>query len=130
MNIAQKIMEIYILTETMVNSCPKDMPITKLKVLSLLYECKFAEPQFLIGKLGLKKPNLTKVCSELLADNFIVKLDNNHDKRGILYKITKLGEEKISQLLQSINKRFWDDSKNTSTVNTLQTLSEVLNKKI
>ncbi|MEG1499513.1 MAG: hypothetical protein RR400_00355 [Clostridia bacterium] len=100
------------------------------KILFLIYDYGVASPQFLIKKLGVFKTNLAFGCKQLMLEGLLVSLKSEGDKRKIIYKLTKGGEERVERLFERIDAWFRDGEIDKEMECSLEKVIVLLNKKV
>ena len=74
---------------------------TKLKILMLLKQGKNT-PKELIDSLAIAKSNITIICDSMMYEELITKEKGETNKKNIIYKITKKGEDQIDKFIAKL----------------------------
>jgi len=80
---------------------------TKLKILMLLKQGKNT-PKELIDSLAIAKSNITIICDGMMYEELITKEKGETNKKNIMYKITKKGEEQIDKFIATLGSCYPD----------------------
>lgn len=130
MNIAENLMELFILDEAVLSKTKTKIPMAKMKVLCLLHVNGVLSAKEIISKTGIIKSNMALICKELLKRKLIESRQNFNDKRSVLYKITPEGEVLVRNFFMEINKGFINNENDKILLNSIKYLSNILNKKV
>ena len=130
MKIAEKIIELQILTENICSQARAKMSGVKMKILMLLYEYKFATPKLLISKTGIVKSNLALACKKLLTDGLIISEKSIKNQRHIKYSLTEKGKNEITEVINNLSKMFRVDELTAEVDFGFNVATSFLNKKV
>ena len=106
----------------------KEINLTNKDKILILLTQKPLSPFNLIKSLSIAKSNLALCAEKLIKENYIIKEKDAVDKRNIVYKLTKTGEEKASEILNKLNKalvRKLEHKNNFDEIN--KTIEKLLN---
>lgn len=124
MSTTDKIMELYLLTETICQGSQK------AKILYIIDKNKLVSPKVLISKLGIVKSNLANICKQMELDKLIRKTKKEDDKKSVYYEITTKGKCYLLSELSKISMTFRKEEITETISNSMDEILEFLNKKI
>ena len=113
MKLAEKILELQVLTDNLCNQAKGKMNGVKMKILFLLWQYKIATPRLLISKTGIVKSNLALACKKLINEGCIISEKSLKNQRHIKYSLTDKGEMQIKEVVENLSKIFRADEQTT-----------------
>lgn len=86
---------------------PLGLTSSSYKIMAILHHNEGVSPIEMLEKLGCSKSNITQRLNFLEKQKLVTRFHNgqNSDKRKVIIKLTKLGEEKYSKVIKIMRKR-------------------------
>ena len=74
-----------------------------------LIEDGFVTPKLIMQKMGILKTNLSLICSKLIANGYLSKMESNDNKKLVAYCLTTKGKHVLNKKINEMDDKQNED---------------------
>lgn len=75
-----------------------NVPLSHVQVMAMLHDNGPMNVSEISRRLGIAKPNITPLIDRLIADQFVERRRDEHDRRMVIVSICQLGVERLMEI--------------------------------